>query len=348
MASKRAFRGPGASLSPIVRILLVEATAEEVWLMPRLLSRGREVLCRTLVPSKYNLLSHQDFLLIHSTETLVTCGSFFSLPIRSRSREEGSYFGMTASILKLHSSHETRFGVADLHNIVLKGVDSLPGITIDDILKTKASFNRFFGKAQLTMYSLSFFYPRLTGFDPVHWIFFLQIPDAEWVSFGWHMFERIIYIISIVNLRSQKRLAASVAKVGERKIWLDPAEQAEIGNANSRTHVKKLIKDGRIIIKPTTVHSRARTRDLLAAKRKGRHTGPGKRKGTSEARMPTKVMWMRRQRVLRRLLRKYRVAGKIDKHLYVLISHTLFKSCCLNFLVSCGMKVPRPLPKIQG
>jgi len=64
------------------------------------------------------------------------------------------------------------------------------------------------------------------------------------------------------------------------------------------------------------MHSRSRVKRVHEAKRKGRHTGYGKRRGTRNARMPVKVQWMRRQRVLRRLLKKYRQSKKITSDIY--------------------------------
>ena len=48
------------------------------------------------------------------------------------------------------------------------------------------------------------------------------------------------------SLKLQKRLSASVLKCGQKRVWIDPNEVAEVALANSRKNIRKMFKDGLI------------------------------------------------------------------------------------------------------
>ena len=55
-----------------------------------------------------------------------------------------------------------------------------------------------------------------------------------------------------MNLTTQRRLAASILKVGENRVWIDPNEAEEVSRAITRESVKQLIDQGIIKARPKT------------------------------------------------------------------------------------------------
>jgi len=119
-----------------------------------------------------------------------------------------------------------------------------------------------------------------------------------------------------MDLRNQRRMAASILKCGESRIWIDPNRLEDVAEAITRADVRTAIASGAIAKLPRRGVSHGRTRKRLVQKKKGRRRGPGSRKGTANARRPSKEEWIVAIRTVRTRLRELRDAGKIDRHTY--------------------------------
>ncbi|WP_297436792.1 50S ribosomal protein L19e [Thermococcus sp.] len=117
-------------------------------------------------------------------------------------------------------------------------------------------------------------------------------------------------------LKMQRRIAADLLKCGENRVWIDPEKMEDVAAAITREDIKRLIHDGVIKKKPVRGQSTYRAKLRAEARKKGRHRGPGSRKGKKTARMGKKERWMMTIRALRRELRKLKADGKLDEHAY--------------------------------
>jgi len=109
-----------------------------------------------------------------------------------------------------------------------------------------------------------------------------------------------------MKLTSQKRLAGQILKRSPKKIQLDQSRLADIKESISKADIRALIISKAIKGKIVARASRGRTRKIKKQKTKGRRSGTGVRKGTKNARLPHKKVWMIKIRKQRSFLKELR------------------------------------------
>lgn len=120
----------------------------------------------------------------------------------------------------------------------------------------------------------------------------------------------------MTSLKSQRRLAAQILKVGQGRVWIDPNRIEDVEAAITREDIKKLIHEG--VIKPLNEKgvSRARAKVLHEKRKKGLRKGSGSRSGASKAKISKKEAWMSKIRPLRRRLRELKEEKVITEGTY--------------------------------
>ena len=119
-----------------------------------------------------------------------------------------------------------------------------------------------------------------------------------------------------MNLRSQRRIAASILKVGMNRVWIDPERIDDISMAITRDDIRSYIKEGAIRARYKKGISRARARELHIKKKMGRRRGPGSRKGKKYSVISRKRRHIQKIRPIRKYLKKLRARRIITPAIY--------------------------------
>lgn len=109
----------------------------------------------------------------------------------------------------------------------------------------------------------------------------------------------------------QRRLAASILKVGQSKVWMDPEKVKDIEQAITRSDVRKLILKKFVKRLPDKVKM-----PVGMKKKKAGERGEGRRKGTKNSIVNRKTRWVQTVRPLRRELAAIKKGGMIENATY--------------------------------
>jgi large subunit ribosomal protein L19e len=119
-----------------------------------------------------------------------------------------------------------------------------------------------------------------------------------------------------LSLKSQRRLAAEIMKIGEGRVWIDPERIDYVEAAITRDEIRKLIHEGVVKSLPEKGVSRARARVLTQKRKKGLRRGPGGKSGPARSKITKKQAWMNRIRPIRRRLRELKDSRAITERVY--------------------------------
>jgi large subunit ribosomal protein L19e len=119
-----------------------------------------------------------------------------------------------------------------------------------------------------------------------------------------------------LSLKSQRRLAAEILKVGENRVWIDPERIDYVEAAITREEIRKLIHEKVVKALPEKGASRARVRALKEKRKKGLRRGPGGKSGSARAKISKKQAWMNRIRPMRKRLRELKDSRAITETVY--------------------------------
>ena len=133
-----------------------------------------------------------------------------------------------------------------------------------------------------------------------------------------------------MNLKVQKRLAAQILECSPKKIVFDNDRLDDIKQAITKRDLKLLIGDRAIRALPPKHTSRSRARKQHIQKTKGLRKGEGTRKGSPNARLSRKLVWMRNIRIQREFLKMLKdkkiITQKAYRMLYLRSKGGYFRS----------------------